>query len=203
MRAPALHPVITAPDSSAYSLRGETGDGAGSRQEALIHLSRRGGVAVSPAQEQPLWQRWEAPAPPLGWLASRHPSSVIRHPSSGVERALPLSPASELAESKGGGRRGAGTERAPPPGSSWSGTSILRGQSACSCDGPAGGRSLRIPPEPGGSEDLRLVSPHPRPQFPSLPSRWKAVGGSPSFLRALLQQGLADWSRQAASWFWK
>lgn len=177
---------------------GRGGDGAGSRQEALIHLSRRGAVAVSPAQEQPLRQRWEAPAPPLGWLAPRHPSSVIR-----CGACAPSQPGLWACRIQGGGGQRCRHREGPTSGEllEW----YLHSQRAVClpCDCPAGGRSLRIPPEPGGSEDLRLVSPPPRPQFPSLPSRWKTAGGSPSFLRALLQQGLADWSRQAASWFWK
>lgn len=124
--APALHPVITAPDSNAYSLRGERGGRCG-EQTGSSHppepargcgsLSRPG--AASPA---------EVGGPgPSSWLA-RPTSSVIRHPVWSV-RSLSARPLG-LQDPRGGGR-GAGTERAPPPGSSWSGTSILRGQSAC------------------------------------------------------------------------
>lgn len=76
--APALHPVITAPDSNAYSLRGERGGRCG-EQTGSSHppepargcgsLSRPG--AASPA---------EVGGPgPSSWLA-RPTSSVIRHP---------------------------------------------------------------------------------------------------------------------------
>lgn len=59
--------------------------------------------------------------------------------------------------------------------------------------------SVPIPPEPGGSKEPRLATSPPT----SVSLALRTGGGTEQFLRILLWQGLANYSQQAESYFYK
>lgn len=119
---------------------------------------------------------------------------VIRHAVWSVSCSRPGLGARRI---RGGGGA-ASPGKVPQQGSSRSATSILRGKSVRLGTAGAGADLLPIPPEPRGSEDLRLVPPPPRPRLP----RWLPARGSPAFSGIFYSRGWQP-SAPSNSWFGK